>query len=165
MSAPRPALWMIEDLEPFPDAPRVGEVCEPSTYWASPGMVEVPDEMICEVTASVEEVTVHGRRERVAHLGEGFTTEIPDGIEALGETTLTGCLVWDRYLWLDYRTQPAGRVLVTERASLYRRAVRVPTGDLGWYSVHHVGPARRLRGERLPESHDVVAHALLVALV
>ncbi|WP_235900394.1 hypothetical protein [Lolliginicoccus suaedae] len=158
-------MWMIEDLEPFPDAPCVGEVCEPSTYWATPGILEVPDEMICEITAFVEEVTVRGQTERVAHLGEGFTTMVPESLNAIGETTLAGCLVWDRYLWLDYRTQPTGRVRVAERASLCRRAVRAPTGPPGWHSVRHVGPARRLRGARVSDDYEVVSHALLVSLV
>ncbi|MBB3037004.1 hypothetical protein [Hoyosella altamirensis] len=106
MTPPRPALWMIEDLEPFPDAPQVGEVCEPSTYWATPEMRSVPRELTCEVAAQVEEVTIHGRTERVAHLGNGFTTMIPDGIDAVGETTLRGFLVWDRYLWSTTTRSP-----------------------------------------------------------
>ncbi|AEF40766.1 hypothetical protein AS9A_2319 [Hoyosella subflava DQS3-9A1] len=156
---------MIEDLEPFPDAPQVGEVSEPSTYWATPEMLEVPHELICEVSAQVEEVTIHGRTERVAHLGNGFTTMIPEGIDAMGETTLRGFLVWDRYLWIDYHTKPAGRVLVIERASLCRRANRTSTKHFGWYNVNHVGPARLHRGESVPVNHDVVSYALRVTPV
>ncbi|HEY5852871.1 MAG TPA: hypothetical protein VIW24_02170 [Aldersonia sp.] len=85
------ALWMIEDLEPFPDAPTVGEVCEPQTYWATPEMLGVPRELVCEVAARVEEVTTVGGVELVAHLGHGFTTMVPRRIDAIGVTTLTGC--------------------------------------------------------------------------
>lgn len=113
-------LWMIEDLEGWPDDPSAGQVCEPTTYWATPATMDLPAELVCEVAARVEEVTVDDRRERVAHLGAGFTTIVPDGVVAAGETTLTGCLVWDRYMWMEVRTVPSGHLRVAERASLLR---------------------------------------------
>lgn len=35
-------LWLLEDLEPFPDSPEPGAVFAPSTYWvdAAAGIIE-----------------------------------------------------------------------------------------------------------------------------
>lgn len=62
---------MLEDLEPWPDLPGPGEVCAPTTYWASPDDMDLPVEVCAEIDARIEAVTVDGRAERIAHLGHG----------------------------------------------------------------------------------------------
>jgi len=110
-------------------------------------------------------VTIDGRTERIAHLGRGFTTMVPDYIDVTGQTPLTGCPVWDRNLWLNFRTEPSGQVLVTERASLLRRAARTPTTYPGVYSVDHQGPSILHRGGTVPlgsaSSHEPCRHCWL----
>lgn len=158
-------LWMIEDLEPFPDTPAVGELCEPTTYWSTPDAMELPADVVRDVEATVDEVTIDGRTERVARFESGFTTMIPDYIDVIGEATLAGCLVWDRYLWTNYHTKPVGQVLVTERVSMLRRTARTPSKHPGWYTVEHVGPVTLHRGDTVPEGFDIVSYALSVTLV
>ncbi|MFM1723079.1 hypothetical protein ABEU20_001640 [Rhodococcus sp. PAM 2766] len=126
--------------------------------------MELPAEMVSDVNAIVDEVTIDGRTERIAHLGRGFTTMVPDYIDVTGQTPLTGCLVWDRNLWLNFRTEPSGQVLVTERASLLRRAARTPTTYPGVYSVDHQGPSILHRGGTVPAGFGVVARALSALL-
>lgn len=157
-------LWMIEDLEPWQDEPAVGDVCEPTTYWATAGAMDLPDDLMREVSARVETVTIDGRLEQIAHLGDGFTTMLPHHLPVTGEVTLKGCLVWDRYLWTDYLTQPTGRALVTDRVPLIQRAVRTPTEYPGWYGVTYEGQKKLHRGSTVPEKCDIVAYALSVTL-
>ena len=157
-------LWMIEDLEPFPDAPKVGQVCEPTTYWGTPAAINLPAALTSTITARVEETTIDGRTESIAHLGDGFTTMLRPGFGRTGDVKFTGCLIWDRYLWLDYRTVPTGRALVTERALVIQRAIHTPTSYPGWYSVAHEGPKILHRGT-VPDGHDIVAYALAVTLL
>jgi len=118
--------------------------------------------MACDVDAIVDEVTIDGRTERVARLGSGFTTMISDYIDVIGETTLNGCLVWDRYLWSDFRTVPSGQLLVTGRASLLRRAVLTSTTYPAVYSVDYEGPITLHHGSTVPEGSGIVSLALSV---
>jgi hypothetical protein len=157
-------LWMIEDLEFWSDEPAPGQTCEPTTYWAGPGMTECVAELVHEVHARVEEITVDGRVEQLAHLGHGFTTMLPDHLDTVGDATLTGHLVWDRYLWTVYRTQPAGRALVTERHPVIQRAVGTPTEHAGWYSVEYQGPRTVHRHGPVPDGYSIVAYALSMTL-
>ncbi|WP_241011279.1 hypothetical protein [Rhodococcus sp. PSBB049] len=120
-------LWMIEDLEPWLDEPEVGQVCEPATQWITPDTMDLPAELVRTIAARVEELETDAGVERRAHLGHGFSTMLPSGLDVTGDTTVTGCLFWDRYLWTSYRTQPAGRVLVTDRRPVIQRAVGTPT--------------------------------------
>ncbi|MGB3770464.1 MAG: hypothetical protein WBA00_04920 [Rhodococcus sp. (in: high G+C Gram-positive bacteria)] len=158
-------IWMIEDLEPFADMPRPGELCRPTTYWATTEYRDIPAEMVYEVAARIEEVPVDGRVERRAHLGSGVTTMVPDGTHLSGNGTLRGCLVWDRYLWLDYRTVPVGELLVNERRYLTRRrAGPLPEKD-GWYAVDYEGPMYLCSDlAEQPRDRDVVSYALSVSL-
>lgn len=128
-------------------------------------MLGLPRDMACDIDAIIDEVTTDGRTECVARLGSGFTTMVPDHIEGIGETTLTGCLVWDRYLWSDFRTEPSGQLLVTERASLLRRAVHTSTTYPGVYSVDYEGPIILHHGSTVPEGFGVVSLASSVTLV
>ncbi len=157
---------MIEDLEPWPDAPEVGQVCEPTTYWAASGRMELPTELMCTIPARIERIVSGDHPERTADLGHGFTTMLPrDLAVADSAQNLTGCLVWDRYLWLDYRTEPTGRVLVTERVPVIQRAETAPTAYPDQHSVVYVGPKTLCRGGIVPENFHVVAHALSVTLL
>lgn len=156
-------LWMLEDLEPFPDVPSVGDVCEPATYWATPTMMDLPAGIVCEIGARVEETTIAGQQERIAHLPDGFQTMIPTYVDVIGETTLTGCLVWDRYLWMDYRSTPTGRALVLERAALYRRRRR-PMAGRGWSVLDCDGPTMLISDAPSSATHGIVWNALRVRL-
>ena len=158
-------LWMIEDLEPWPDEPKVGQVCEPTTYWVTPEMMDLPAELVCTIPARVEAIETGDRVERMAHLHDVFTTMLPAGLDATSDTMLTGCLMWDRYLWTDFRTQPAGRVLVTERVPLIQRSTRSTVEQPGWYTSSYEGPRIMHRASTIPEGHDVVAYALSVRLL
>ncbi|WP_305091643.1 hypothetical protein [Prescottella sp. R16] len=149
---------MIEDLEPFPDQPEVGDVFEPTTYWTD----TAPDELVTEVAARIEKVTADDRIERLADLGDGFTTIVPSYIDAAGETVLSGCLMWDRYLWIDYHTQPTGRVQLIERVPLFQHVVRTPTQYPNWYSVTYDGPQSLRPGHTHLDDYQVAAYALRV---
>ncbi|MEV8194076.1 hypothetical protein AB0P13_18360 [Rhodococcus pyridinivorans] len=48
-------LWMIEDLEPWPDPPAPGQVCEPTTSWITPGASDCIRELARHVPARVAE--------------------------------------------------------------------------------------------------------------
>lgn len=158
------ALWMIEDLEWWPDTPEVGQMCEPTTYWATPEMMDMPEVLMCTIAARVEESEFDGRVEAIAHLGQGFTTMLPRDLALTGAVTLTGWLVWDRYLWTDYRTKPTGRVLVTERIPVIQRVVAPATERSGWYTVAYEGPKTLHRSSTIPNDHRIVAYALSVTL-
>ncbi|WP_138996037.1 hypothetical protein [Rhodococcus zopfii] len=155
-------LWMIEDLEPWPDEPDVGQVCEPATQWITPDMMDLPTELVRTISARVEEIETDAGVERRAHLGHGFSTMLPPGLDIAGDTTLTGCLLWDRYLWTSYRTQPAGRALVTDRRPVIQRAVGTPTEYAGLYRVEYQGPRIVHRDGPIPDGYSVVAYALAV---
>ncbi|NIL92415.1 hypothetical protein RhoFasSB10_04775 [Rhodococcus fascians] len=132
-------LWMLENMEPWPDEPAVGAVFTPTTYWASPDQMDLPAQMCAEVPARVGTVTVDGLTEWVAHLGNGFTTMMGDG-GLVGDVTLRGCLVWDRYLWLDFRTRPRGTLRIHDRAGLLvQRRELIPTRHPGAFSVTYSG--------------------------
>lgn len=64
-------LWMIEDLEPWPDEPEVGQVCEPATQWITPDTMDLPGELVRTIAARVEELETDAGVERRAHLGTG----------------------------------------------------------------------------------------------
>ncbi|TXG90058.1 hypothetical protein DW322_07305 [Rhodococcus rhodnii] len=153
---------MIEDLEPFPDDPQPGDVCTPSTHWTLPDP-HLPDSLFTTIPARIEEVDTARGVERVAYLGSGFTTMVPDHVPGRGDTTLTGALMWDRYLWMDYATTPHGTVRVDERISLARRMVPARRFVSGWTELQHTGPVSLHRG-RLPVEHGVVGYVLAVTL-
>ena len=51
-----------------------------------------------------------------------------------GRTLLNGCLMWDRYLWLDYRTSPSGHLRLLDRAGhITQRRHLTPTLHPGWF--------------------------------
>ncbi|OBA35469.1 hypothetical protein ACRAJ3_07475 [Rhodococcus pyridinivorans] len=157
-------LWMIEDLEPWPDPPAPGQVCEPTTSWITPGASDCIRELARHVPARVEQVTVDDRVELLAHLGHGFTTVLPPQLDTLGDVVLTGHLVWDRYLWMLYRIRPHGRARVAERHPVIQRTRRIPTADAGWYGVEYEGPRTVHRFGPIPDGYSIVAYALLVTL-
>ncbi|MFE2123535.1 hypothetical protein ACFW9U_23110 [Rhodococcus aetherivorans] len=157
-------LWMIEDLEPWPNEPEVGQVCDPAIQWITPHMMDLPGELVRTSAARVEELETGNGVERRAHLGHGFSTMLPSGLDVTGDTTLTGCLLWDRYLWTSYRTQPAGRAPVTGRRPVIQRAVGTPIEYAGWYSVGYQGPRTVHRDGPIPDGYSVVAYALAVTL-
>lgn len=158
-------LWMLEHMEPFADEPGIGEVCAPTTYWASPDRMDLPAEVCSEVPARVEAVSTDGRTEWVAHLGNGFTTMMGDGSQ-VGDVVLHGCLVWDRYLWLDYRTKPQGSVRVLDRPGfLARHEEHTPTPHPGMFAVTPYGPTEYREHGSLPTSFGVQWNVLLVETV
>lgn len=141
-------------------------MCEPTTYWAVPGTTELPAELMSTVPARIERVESGDHTERIADLGHGFTTMVPrDLVVTDSDANLTGCLVWDRYLWLDYRTQPTGQALVTERVPVIQRAEATATAYPGLHSVVYVGPKTLCRGGIVPDDFHVVAYALSVTLL
>ncbi|WP_241665953.1 hypothetical protein [Prescottella subtropica] len=96
---------------------------------------------------------------------DGFTVLVPDDVGAVGATTLTGCLMWDRYLWSNYYTQPTGRVQLIERVPLIQHVVHTPTDYPNWYNVTYDGPRTLYRGCAIPDDHHVVAYALRVRIL
>lgn len=159
---PVTTLWMIEDLEPWPDQPTPGQVCRPTTYWTTPGATDCIRELVRDIPARVEQITVDDRVELLAHLGHGVTTVLPPQLDTLGDVVLRGHLVWDRYLWMVYRTRPEGRVLVAERHPVIQRTRRIPTEDAGWYGVEYEGARAVHRYGPIPDGYSIVAYALLV---
>ncbi|OZC79719.1 hypothetical protein CH251_00010 [Rhodococcus sp. 06-462-5] len=160
-----PHLWMLEDMEPWPDEPVVGAVFSPTTYWASPEQMELPPEVCAEVPARVEAVDIDGRTEWIAHLGNGFTAMMSDG-SMVGDVMLHGCLVWDRYLWLDFRTRPRGSVRVLDRPGfLAQHEERTATPHPGMFSVTPYGRMEYRENGSLPTSFGVQRNVLLVETI
>ncbi|WP_230596511.1 MULTISPECIES: hypothetical protein [Nocardiaceae] len=122
-------------MEPRPDEPAVGTVFTPTTLCASSDRMDLPVEVCSEVPARIEAVTTDGRTEWVAHLGDGFTTMMGDG-SMVGDVMLHGCLVWDRYLWLDFRTSPQGSLRILDRPGVIaQREDWIATQHSGVFSV------------------------------
>ncbi|MCZ4517111.1 hypothetical protein O4220_01190 [Rhodococcus ruber] len=158
-------LWMLEDMEPWPDEPAVGAVFTPTTYWASPEQMELPAKVCTEVPARVEAVDIDGRTEWVAHVDDGFTTMMGDGA-VVGDVTLHGCLMWDRYLWLDFRSKPRGSLRVLDRAGLLaQRRQLIPTRHLGAFSVTYSGALEYHQRGSIPEGFGVRWKASIVETV
>lgn len=158
-------LWMLEDLEPWRDTPMPGDTCEPTTYWASPEMLDLPAEVCCEIDARIATVTIDGRTEHIAHLGHGFTTLIGDDVGSVGEVRLRGCLVWDRYLWTQYRTQPTGRVRVKARPGhLVRHETLLTTIHSSLFNVVFDGPTVYCETGQVPTNFGVRWNTLVVEL-
>ncbi|KQU54058.1 hypothetical protein ASG84_23825 [Rhodococcus sp. Leaf278] len=158
-------LWMLEDMEPWPDEPGVGAVCSPTTYWASPDRMDLPAEVCSDVPARVEAVTVDGRTEWIAHLGDGFTTMMADG-GLVGDVILHGCLVWDRYLWLDFRSKPRGSLRVVDRTGvLVQRRQLIPTRHPGAFSVTYSGVLEYHQRDSVPAGFGVRWKASVVETV
>ena len=156
---------MLEDMEPWPDEPAVGAVFTPTTYWASPDRMDLPAEVCTDVPARVEAVDIDGRTEWIAHLGDGFTTMMSDG-SIVGDVMLHGCLVWDRYLWLDFRTRPRGSACVLDRPGfLAQHEERSPTPHPGMFSVTPYGRMEYLEHGALPMSFGVQWNVLLVETI
>ena len=132
---------MLDDEEWWPDDPRPGALCFPTTYWADESEMGLPGEVVSEVAVSIAAVEVDGGVERIAHLGDGFTTLLGAGVGPVGDATLTGCLVWDRYLWTGFRTPPTGRVRVLDFAGfVVQQVTRHATAHPGWSSPEPHGP-------------------------
>ncbi|MEH6796869.1 MAG: hypothetical protein V7694_22330 [Rhodococcus sp. (in: high G+C Gram-positive bacteria)] len=160
-----PTLWMLEDLEPFPDEPVVGAVFTPTTYWASPEQMQLPAEVCTEVPARVEAVDIDGRTERIAHLGNGFTTMMGDG-SVVGDVILHGCLVWDRYLWIDFWARPRGSLRLLDRAGfLVQRQKWNATRHPGAFSVTYEGGLEYHQRGSTPEGFGVRWEASVVEIV
>lgn len=155
---------MLQDMEPWPDEPAVGAVFSPTTYWASPEQMELPAEVCSDVFARVEAVTTDGRTEWVAHLGNGFTTMMSDG-SVVGDVMLHGCLVWDRYLWLDFRTRPQGSLRLLDRSGvLAQRENWVATQHPGVFSVTPYGAMEYHRSGSMPEGFGIRRKASVVEI-
>jgi hypothetical protein len=134
-------LFMLDDVERWPDDPTPGVLCSPTTYWLDDAKMGLPREVVSEVVASIIPVQVDGGVERVAHIGDEFTTLLGTGEAPVGEAVLTGCLVWDRYLWTTYRTPPSGQVRVLNFAGcVVQRVTRHPTAHPGWFTPEPYGP-------------------------
>lgn len=156
---------MLEDMEPWPDEPAVGAVFIPATYWASPEQMELPAEVCTEVPARVEAVDTDGRTEWTAHLGDGFTTMMSDG-SVVGDVMLHGCLVWDRYLWLDFKTRPQGSLRVLDRAGLVvQRRELIPTRHPGAFSVTYSGALEYHQRDSVPAGFGIRWKASVVETV
>lgn len=159
-------LWMLEDLEWWSNAPGPGDICTPTTYWATPSAMELPPEVVTETPAVIERVFINGFTERIAHIGHGFTTMLGSGDGPTGDTTLTGCLVWDHYLWAEYRTTPTGRLrIVEQRGGVVQRVTRHETIHPGVFSIHPDGPVKYQLGDKAEDDHEFCWRASVVELV
>lgn len=159
-------LWLLEDLEPFPDMPSVGDDFAPTTFWLDAGSTiyerRVPSEICTRVAARIEPRTYGDRTEWVAHIGSEFETVLP-GDHKPGTAELHGCLFWDRYLQLDHRTVPAGSMRLISRSDcLVQRRRLTPTQYPGVYAPVYSGPLRLVDGSAVPDDHDIWLHALRV---
>lgn len=134
-------LWLLEDREPFDDAPAVGEVFAPATRWIDAHQETIPPEICSDVLARVEAHDTGGRVEWVAHLPGGFATILSGDRHAPGDHVLHGCLLWDRYLWIDVATAPVGDLRLVERAGLIvQRTHLAASRHPGVYTPHQYGP-------------------------
>lgn len=162
-------LWLLEDLEPFPDRPEPGDTFAPTTYWvdATAGIIDrqpVPAEVCSRVPATIRR-TDHGERiEWVADLDGGFTTLL-HGDHTAGETVLHGCLMWDRYLWLDFRTEPTGHLRLLARAGhVTQHRHLTPTRHPRWFDVRYDKPPTYSPASNVPGGHEIRFNALEVAV-
>lgn len=134
-------LWLLEDREPFGDAPAVGEVFTPTTRWVDAHQESIPPELCSDMPARIKAHDIGGRMEWVAHLTGGFTTLLSGDRHSEGDHVLHGCLLWDRYLWIDVATTPVGALRLVERAGLvFQRTQLVASRHPGVYTPHHDGP-------------------------
>ncbi|MGZ8179539.1 hypothetical protein ACXVUM_16545 [Williamsia sp. SKLECPSW1] len=164
-------LWLLEDLEPFPDRPDPGEVFAPTTYWvdATADIIDrqpVPAAVCSHIPATIRPVEVGSDQlEWVADLGGGFTTLL-HGDHIAGDTVLCGCLMWDRYLWVDFRTQPTGHLRLLDRAGHVTQHRHLsPTTHLGWFDVHYDGPPTYASTGDVPSEYEIRLNALEVAVL
>ncbi|MFW0786366.1 hypothetical protein AAFP35_17820 [Gordonia sp. CPCC 206044] len=161
-----PQLWMLEDLEPWPHAPESGDICSPSTCWVHADDTELPAEVCCTVAARVEAVPFGDRIERIAHLGQGFSTAIGRGDGPTGEVELTGCLFWDHYLWIDYQTEPTGNLRITRSGCVVQHATPGPPDGYGWFTVTYGGPLEyRAAAQPVGQGYHIRWKALRVDIV
>lgn len=158
-------LWLLEDLEPFPDRPVVGDDFAPTTFWldAESEIYEspIPAEICTRVTARVDARRDGDHIEWVADLG-GFQTMLP-GAHEPGVVELHGCLFWDRYLFLNYRPEPTGSVRLVSRSDcLVQRRRLIPTRHPGWFTPEYSGSLRLVDGSAVPDDHGLRLRALQV---
>lgn len=82
-----------------------------------------------------------------------------------GDTTLRGCLIWDRYLWLDFRTHPEGSLRVTDRPGhLVQHENLTATKHSGVFGVSHDGPTRFAATSMVPSGFGVLWNVLTVEI-
>ena len=160
-------LWLLEDLEPFPDQPKPGDLFTPTTFWVDTHNAildnqPLPAAVCSHVPAVIRQVTSNGPAEWVADLGDGFTTMLP-GDHTAGEAILHGCLMWDRYLWLTYHTQPTGQLRLINRAGhIIQHRHHTPTPQTGWFAIHYSGPPHYAPAGDIPAEHDIRFNTLTV---
>lgn len=160
-------LWLLEDLEPFPDRPEPGELFTPTTFWVDTRTAILDNQLlpaaVCShVPAVISRASDNGHVEWVADLGDGFTTMLP-GDHTAGEALLHGCLMWDRYLWLTYRTESTGQLRLVDRAGhIIQRRHLTPTPLPGWFDIHYSGPPLYTPAGDIPAEHDIRFNALTV---
>lgn len=162
-------LWLLEDLEPFPDRPDEGDVFTPTTYWvdAADRIIDrqpLPTSVCSRIPATVRRIDTGDRVEWVADLGGGFTTLL-HGDHTAGDTVLHGCLMWDRYLWLDFRTEPTGHLTLLARAGhVTQHRQLVKTVHPGWFDIRYDGPLSYFTFGNVPHDHETRFNVLKVAV-
>ncbi|MFD5807159.1 hypothetical protein [Rhodococcus sp. 11-3] len=157
-------IWMLVDLEPSYERLHVGDTIEGTTEWCLPHML--PPELISRnLPAHVERVpaSTPGGFDRVAHLGDGVSALLPPGYPEDGRDTVSGCLLYDRYLGVFHRTVPTARGRIVRRGWITQLANRTPTRYPGWYSVHPSGPPTLWEGGgRIPAERTVTWDCVLL---
>lgn len=107
---------MLDDEEWWPDAPTPRALLLSRHLVRTKQRWDCRREVVPEVAASIIAVQVGEGVERVALIGDDVTTLLGTGDAPVGEAVLTGCLVWDRTLWMTYRTPPTGSTWVLNLA-------------------------------------------------
>lgn len=151
---------MLVDLEPGYERLHIGDRIEATTEWCRPEML--PAELVSrDVAVQVERVAANrpGEYEWIAHSNDHVSALLPDWKESEGPATISGCLMYDRYLHLFHQTVPTtcGRIL--RRALITREANRNPAPH-GGYSVDPSGPPTLTERVGVPADRTVTWHCV-----
>ncbi|MFZ2173592.1 MAG: hypothetical protein WAW17_06065, partial [Rhodococcus sp. (in: high G+C Gram-positive bacteria)] len=132
--------WMLVDLEPGYERLHVGDRIDATTGWCQPEML--PAELVSwDVPVHVERVAANrpGEYDWIAHIDDHVAALLPARKESEGPATISGCLMYDRYLHLFHQTVPTTSGRILRRALITREANRTLTPH-GGYSVNPSGP-------------------------
>jgi len=134
-------IWMLVDIEPGYERLHIGDRINGTTTWCSPDTLP-PALVSAEVPVRVErfpKTRVVDQPDWIATLTDGVATLLPDWPGPEGLASISGCLMYDRYLHLFHHTVPTAGGRIVRRGLVVRRAHRRPVGEHDWYTVHPYG--------------------------
>ena len=136
-------MWMLVDLKPGFEPLNLGDVIEGTTTWWEPETL--PKELVSwDVPVTIERAAANkdGTHDWAARISENVSALLPNWAGGEGPATISGCLVYDRYLWLFHPTVPTARGQIIRRGKIAQNAHHRPRPSApGWYSTTLWGPS------------------------